>query len=697
MLLLRRFISLLVVLLTFTVPTIEAQQNSSNHSDTILEMNFEGDLENEISGKSDGISHGDIDFVNTGELPSHFGKQLRIYNDDRNDDSYVSVPEYPELDMTGSWTIDYWFKILSWDKTPDGWRFQPRVVIKPGDPFYYRSNYFSHIRSAPQRLHTGYNVDPDAANRQNSYVAVNTNNGDIKLDRWYHLTFIRDASNNLIAQYLRDKDGNKLFFKGEFYDPSAQAPPRTSDQSLKIGAVPRDDRHYFDGYVDNLTIKEAVANIELPPIISDVTKLKNQVPGDSPKVNAKVIAVNSNIKNVVLHYRRVGKNWRRVKMKNKEGDIYSGRIKSMPIKSEVQYYIAAETNNGKSSRLPALSPQEKSYFWYAVWKDKSMVFNLDFESPKEFKDNSIYKNKIELKGEPQLSQDAVEGNNSLKLDGQDSYLTIDSPFLNATNFTIDFWFKHKNLTYDRVQKLVVKKGLETFNYRIWSTPWGGFVPASYVTGQSGNPFIGPDLKMGEVVDTDQWYRLTFVMEDDIAYAVLRDRQNNLVKRTKVKLDAGKGSPHIPVKNKNPLYIGRGYGFPAYFQGKFDNIRIYNYATTDPPPGPVGPGKKGKTASGQKEVGKEVVTSKPDHFYLNSNYPNPFNPTTKIEYGLPTKTEVEINVFNINGKKISTLVDKIQEAGRYSVNWRAEELPSGVYIYEIRTDEFVKNKKMTLIK
>lgn len=87
----------------------------------------------------------------------------------------------------------------------------------------------------------------------------------------------------------------------------------------------------------------------------------------------------------------------------------------------------------------------------------------------------------------------------------------------------------------------------------------------------------------------------------------------------------------------------------------------------------------------------------EDFELLSNYPNPFNPSTKIRYSLPQSSNVTLTVFDILGNEIETLVNEDKSAGTYEVNWNATGLPSGVYFYRIRAGSFNDTKKMILIK
>jgi hypothetical protein len=96
------------------------------------------------------------------------------------------------------------------------------------------------------------------------------------------------------------------------------------------------------------------------------------------------------------------------------------------------------------------------------------------------------------------------------------------------------------------------------------------------------------------------------------------------------------------------------------------------------------------------------TSLPQAYELFQNSPNPFNPETQIKYDLPATGQVQLTVFNILGQRVKVLVNGVQEAGHRSATWDGKddlgkEVASGIYFYKLQTDNFVKTKKMVLLK
>jgi hypothetical protein len=83
--------------------------------------------------------------------------------------------------------------------------------------------------------------------------------------------------------------------------------------------------------------------------------------------------------------------------------------------------------------------------------------------------------------------------------------------------------------------------------------------------------------------------------------------------------------------------------------------------------------------------------------LGQNYPNPFNPATVIPFSLPRESRVRLEVFNIIGERVALLIDEVRPAGTYGERFDASRLASGVYVYRIRANDFVKALKLLVLK
>jgi hypothetical protein len=91
------------------------------------------------------------------------------------------------------------------------------------------------------------------------------------------------------------------------------------------------------------------------------------------------------------------------------------------------------------------------------------------------------------------------------------------------------------------------------------------------------------------------------------------------------------------------------------------------------------------------------SSEPKAFSLFQNYPNPFNPTTVISYQLPTTSFVSLEVYDMSGRKIKTLLNEHQPAGAHSMTFDAASLSSGMYFCRLTAGSLVDTKKLLVIK
>lgn len=97
------------------------------------------------------------------------------------------------------------------------------------------------------------------------------------------------------------------------------------------------------------------------------------------------------------------------------------------------------------------------------------------------------------------------------------------------------------------------------------------------------------------------------------------------------------------------------------------------------------------------LGVSTETLIPQKYHMSEAYPNPFNSTTRVRYELPEMSSVRINVYDLNGRLVTTLVNQTVKAGYHSVLWKSNETASGIYMVRMDAKDFSRTRKVTLVK
>ncbi|MBN2090653.1 T9SS type A sorting domain-containing protein [candidate division KSB1 bacterium] len=94
---------------------------------------------------------------------------------------------------------------------------------------------------------------------------------------------------------------------------------------------------------------------------------------------------------------------------------------------------------------------------------------------------------------------------------------------------------------------------------------------------------------------------------------------------------------------------------------------------------------------------EFASALPEKFELFQNHPNPFNPQTEITFTVPTKSPITLEIYDLLGRKVATLIDQELLAGQHQIKWDATNFAAGIYFYQLQSGDFIQGRKMILLK
>jgi hypothetical protein len=266
------------------------------------------------------------------------------------------------------------------------------------------------------------------------------------------------------------------------------------------------------------------------------------------------------------------------------------------------------------------------------------------------------------------------GLRSLLFNGSSNYVAVphNSAFNFGTgDFTIEIQFKISVIPAGSWAALISKHNTATWHDREFNVcidgstgtnPGRPFVQISDGTGYSENA-IG-----------------TASVCDGMFHTIRGMRENGQLKIYVDGVLQGTTPSSISVNNSNPVNIGRssydnGYG---YFNGTISSVSVWSVAAPT-------------------RVDEDPISSIVQDYRLWESYPNPFNPSTTIQYDLPKAGYVSLKVFDCLGKEVASLTSEEKEAGRHSVQFEAQNLPSGVYFYRLQAGTFVETKRLLLLR
>ena len=643
-------------------------------TNTVLLMHFDGNLENASDFSDDGVAHGVVSYVNNDALG--LGEALRIDNDSQSDSSFVTVADTATLDLTGNWTIEGWINVFTFGETADDWRWVPRLIIKPGEEVFWRPNYWVEMWGDQRFFSSGYHSESGCC-----WPQSNTPPETMQPGQWYHLSFVRDTTEQVIAQLVHNSDLELVAFSSYKYDPITEAPPLVNDNPVHIGfAGGASTDSFLDGFVDEIRVSNIVRDFGIPPILSDMTTLANQeVDAGSYAVEIDAFKLGAGeIDEVMLHYRLDGEgDFQDVAMAVDGDRTFSGSIPGQVLGTVVEYYVTATDDGDLRATFPSNVEATEAYPSFGVYEPETQTLHLNFEEGPDGPpaDLSQYAHEVDLVGSVTFVEDGPEGDYAIDFDSADSsYIEIASPFLASEQMTVELWFNADSINQD--VRLISKEGTASWfnqNFEVKFMDGNRVAAGSYLA--DGTGYVVNDLFVDDSLSTGEWYHLQYVQGDVAAYLKIEDAEGTVI-----------GEVGVPTEGTaelagGPFRIGHsGPETEQYFDGRVDDVQIFNFA---------------------KDVNFSVGVEDdelPFSLTLEQNYPNPFNPVTTIRYRLPVAESVTLSVYDVLGRNVAVLVnDQRQAAGVHDVHFDGANLPSGVYFYQIKTHESTRVRSMLLLK
>lgn len=443
-----------------------------------------------------------------------------------------------------------------------------------------------------------------------------------------------------------------------------------------------------------------------PPVISDVTRNIAEVgSGDQVTVSATIVDPDGTVSDAKLHYRHNETTSGVLTMTNPSGDIWNATIPGFNDSSLVDYYIIATDDSGNVAVNP--SDTTRNRYFYLVLDRPLTIKDVQF-SPFGGGFSGYNGFTVALRGIVTADTTDIKGDGSNT--GVQVYMQDGAgPWSGISIFGTEA---------DDVRRgddiTVTGPVTESFGITRLGTTSD---PVSIVTNGTNQPIPEPELITTDDIDfitsgsvqAEQWEGVLVKYQDvtvtdenadglpgpDEGSGGNRNFGEILVMdavsthETRVELQDGAHSYHNFWQvgmDTIPTYIRQGDTFDELI-----GILWYSFGNYK-----LLPRKDDDFVGYVSDV--EEITEQPREYELAQNYPNPFNPSTKIQYALPVEGNVTLKVYNILGQQVRTLIDnQLLPAGRHEVTFDAANLPSGLYIYRLQTNNFVDVKKMMLLK
>ncbi|KAA3617685.1 MAG: T9SS C-terminal target domain-containing protein [Calditrichaeota bacterium] len=423
-----------------------------------------------------------------------------------------------------------------------------------------------------------------------------------------------------------------------------------------------------DGYSVNPRDFNDFIAISTAPVISDVIRNPLVPNPDNNVLVTATITDNNSVASATLHYSLDWGAWNVVAMNSNESE-WSAEIPKQDDESFLRYFVSAKDNEDFEAQFPAdTSKATGTIFRYVIRKSGLPIADVQntYGYGNDVSGYNTYN--IILEGVVMSGPEHFAGYYI-----QDAAAAWSGIFVRgiSTTYQIGDWIKVSG----KVEEDFGLTKVLASSSELITEGFGVFEPMPQKTGDLATH--------GALSEAFESVLVSFnnVTVTDIA----PDGQNNFGEFI---IDDGSGG--LRVDDESEQYEGNlGNEIELGSIGSIKGIHFYSFSEFK-----LAPRDNNDTDLVLGLSKHDVIRA---GFSLKQNYPNPFNPITIINYDITNRNYTSLIVYNLLGKEVTTLISKKQNPGSYRVEWDATELPSGVYIYTLRSGDYIETKKMVLLK
>ncbi len=548
-----------------------------------------------------------------------------------------------------------------------------------------------HSVPAPDYVETGDLRIPETAEQWGNVMVYAKEATIVNYGTAYELFGLDDGSGYVLV----DDDSDSL---GRYYDPQ-----RDNHPIPPLGTIADSIRgwvyHHYGSYGDSTAYKlEPLYIGDIlwgvgPPAISNVSR-DVDVPTSTDIVTISAdITTNQTISETAIYYdvilNDVSAGYTKINMVNLTGNTYEGQIPAQIDGSFINYYITTTDDLGQTTFIPADTSLQN--YTYIVIDGALSIHNLQY-TPWEIADSPFENAKVEVTGITTVDTAAVHHFESLSI--QDAEAAWSGIFIFDENENLNF------NGLNRGDEVTVFGTVTDYNPD-WDFKWNNntVILADSIRVNSSENTVNPiDVSTGELAANPEAYEGVLVKISDATFMSVNSYD--------VTFDDGSGACLIDDDfisanslnfNGDDDYI-YAFGDTLHLGEKVDMIQgvfVFSFGSFKIE---VRDAEDFGTTVGVDPNYKPIPLS----YKLEQNFPNPFNPETRIYFEIADAQKVTLVVYNMLGQKVRTITNEYFNVGHHIVNWDGHNdagnmMPTGVYIYRIKAGNFIRSKKMIMMK